>query len=132
MADQVLIQRSPLVSRGVFVAGTLSPEHQESRWYNYLAAFPLIKWMVPKDMQASNIEMMVLSSELSRFQGQHNEIEVPITLIQGSEDVLVPFETVEYYQSVKKSGVEYILIDGMNHFIPWSDPSIITQALLAP
>ena len=50
-------------------------------------------------------------------------------LIQGTKDVLVPYATVDYYKSKKTDGVKYMIIDGMNHFVPWSDPDLIVEAL---
>ena len=130
VVQQVLIEHPDRVSKGIYVAGTLAPQMQERKWYNYLASVWAFKWMVPKEMRSSNHEMMSLAHELTEQEGKHSLITDPITLIQGTEDVLVPFETVDYYKVVKPSGVKYVIVEGMNHFIPWTNPELIKNALI--
>lgn len=130
VVEQILIDHPTTTAKGVYVAGTLSPEHQPRKWYNYLASLYLINWMVPKMMQSSNIEMMNLQSDLNKNDALIGNIRQPIILIQGTKDDLVPFETVDYYKKMKSEGVTYVIIEGMNHFIPWSNPELIVDALL--
>jgi len=132
VVEQILLDHPNTVKRGVYVAGTLSPEHQPRKWYNYLAASALISWMVPDIMQSSNLEMMHLQSDLIRNKSRIASISQPIIFIQGTEDVLVPYETVDYYKEMKSDGVTYVIVEGMNHFIPWSNPDLIVEALLRP
>ncbi len=132
VVEQILLDHPKTTARGIYVAGTLSPEHQPRKWYNYLASLSLINWMVPKIMRSSNLEMMQLQTDLSRNGSRIASIRQPIIFIQGTEDVLVPYETVAYYKEVKKEGVTYVIIDGMNHFIPWTNPDLIVDALLKP
>jgi pimeloyl-ACP methyl ester carboxylesterase len=73
--------------------------------------------------------MMDLATELRKNEGLQESITTPITLIQGTADVLVPYETVDYYRSVKSTGVEYMIVEGMNHFIPWTDPELVVEAI---
>lgn len=130
VVEQILLDHPATTVKGIYVAGTLSPEHQRRKWYNYLASVPLIKWMVPGIMRASNVEMMHLREGLSRNTSRIGSIRQPIIFIQGTEDVLVPYETVEYYKEMKPHGVTYVIIEGMNHFIPWTNPDLIVNALL--
>ncbi|RLD17504.1 MAG: hypothetical protein DRI69_12130 [Bacteroidetes bacterium] len=130
VVEQILLDYPNTTAKGIYVAGTLSPEHQQRKWYNHLAAMSLVKWMVPKIMRASNLEMMQLQADLLKNETRLESIRQPIILIQGTEDVLVPFETVEYYKTVKSEGVTYVIVDGMNHFIPWTNPDLIVNALL--
>ena len=130
VVEQILLDHPATAAKGIYVAGTLSPEHQPRKWYNYLASTALIKWMLPKIMRSSNVEMMQLQSDLTKNRSRIAEIRQPIIFIQGTEDVLVPYETVNYYKTTKPEGVRYVIVDGMNHFIPWSNPDLIVDALL--
>ena len=131
VVQQVLLDHGDQASLGIYVAGTLAPEMQQRKWYNYLASIPVFRWLIPKEMRSSNHEMMSLSSELEKQEGRHRDITDPIILIQGTEDVLVPYETVQYYKSMKPSGVEYVIVEGMNHFVPWTNPELIKNAILS-
>lgn len=131
VTEQLLLDHAYHTNKGIYVAGTLSPDHQPRKWYNYLASMWMVRAMIPKDMRSSNHEMMTLSAELEKNRGQQSRITQPIVLIQGTKDVLVPYATVDYYKSVKPSGVNYVIVEGMNHFIPWTNPELIVDAILA-
>ena len=129
VVEQILLDFPDLVDKGIYVAGTLSPDHQRRKWYNYAASLWVVKWLLPAEMRSSNVEMMRLAQSLEENAGRHDAIHQPLVLIQGTEDVLVPYETVEYYKSQKSDGVKYMIIEGMNHFVPWSDPELIVEAM---
>ena len=130
VVEKLLIDHPARANKGIYVAGTLSPEHQGKRWYNYLAAFKPVQWIIPYEFTSSNIEMMPLRTELEKNRGMQPRITQPLVLIQGTKDVLVPFKTVDYYRSVKPEGVEYMIVEGMNHFVPWTNPELISRAIL--
>jgi pimeloyl-ACP methyl ester carboxylesterase len=130
VVQQVLIDHQGQANKGIYVAGTLAPDMQQKKWYNYLASLWVFKWAIPKEMRSSNHEMMTLSEELAGQEGKLHLIKDPIILIQGTEDVLVPYETVDYYKRMKSTGVEYVIVEGMNHFIPWTNPELIKEALI--
>jgi pimeloyl-ACP methyl ester carboxylesterase len=129
VVEEVLINHPTRAIAGIYVAGTLSPEHQPRRWYNHVAAWRPVQWVIPEAFVASNIEMMILADELRKNEGLQANITQPITLIQGTSDLLVPYETVEYYKNIKPDGVEYVIVEGLNHFIPWTDPYLVIDAL---
>jgi pimeloyl-ACP methyl ester carboxylesterase len=130
VAQQLMLNNPQNYALGIFVAGTLSPKLMEPRWYNKLASLSIINAIMPKDLSASNYEMIGLPEALKKNEKDLNSITTPIVFIQGEDDVLVPFETADYYKKHKKEGVEYVLLEGVNHFIPWTDPNIITDILI--
>ena len=131
VVEQLLLDQPARARKGVYVAGTLSPEHQpRRRWYNYIAAFKPVQWVLPHEFNASNTEMFPLHNELEKNRGRQAQIYQPLVLIQGTKDVLVPFQTVDYYKSVKPDGVRYMIIEGMNHFVPWTNPEVIVDAII--
>ena len=74
--------------------------------------------------------MLGLPASLKQNESAIPSIEIPIVYIQGKKDVLVDHETVDYFHKLKPDGVKYVIIDDMNHFTPWSDPYLITDAIL--
>jgi pimeloyl-ACP methyl ester carboxylesterase len=130
VVEQVLLDHPENISKAIYVAGTLSPEDQPRKWYNYVASMWLVNWMIPGIMRASNVEMMHLQSDLKKNGLRIGDIQQPIVLIQGTEDVLVPYATVDYYKKMKTDGITYVIVEGMNHFIPWSNPELVVDALL--
>ncbi len=130
VAEQLLIDHPNAFIHAVLAAPTLSPDLAAPRWYNKFAKWKFINQLLSKDLKASNIEMLGLPESLQQNEAKIASIKTPITYIQGMEDVLVPFETVDYFKRVRPDGVKYIIREDMNHFIPWSDPDLINDALL--
>jgi pimeloyl-ACP methyl ester carboxylesterase len=85
--------------------------------------------ILPSELRNSNNEMMALEEDLGLNEGRLHEIHIPTSYIQGKEDVLVPYQTQAYYLKFHKN-VDHILLDDLNHFIPWSDPELIVQAII--
>ena len=130
VAEQLLVEGDSLFSQAVLVASTSSPELMKPRWYNKLANWILIDKMLSEELKSSNYEMLGLTSSLASLEPSLNSITTPIIFILGEEDILVPFETADYFKKTKSTGVKFILIEDLNHFIPWSDPDLITDVLL--
>ena len=130
VVEQLLIDHADAFNLAVFVAPTLSPELMQPRWYNKVARWKLVNKIISKDLKSSNIEMLGLPHSLEKNEDAIASISTPIIYIQGRKDVLVAHKTVDYFHQLKPTGVKYIIIEDMNHFTPWSDPYLITDALL--
>jgi pimeloyl-ACP methyl ester carboxylesterase len=130
VVEQLLIDHPGAFVKAVLVAATLGPDLMAPRWYNKVANWSLVSKMISNDLRSSNIEMMGLPASLQLNEIKLKQLETPIIFIQGMEDILVPHETVDYFKEHKPTGVKYIIIEDMNHFTPWSDPHLITDAIL--
>jgi len=128
--EQLLLDHPEASKRAILVAPTLSPELMKPRWYNKVAKWKAVNYIISKDLKSSNIEMLGLPNSLQLNEEHLNSIHTPIIYIQGKKDILVPHETVDYFKSRKPQGVNYIVVDDMNHFTPWSHPYLITNAIL--
>lgn len=130
VVEQLLVDDQSYFKAGILVAATASPILMSPRWYNKIASWGLVKAILPKDLLSSNIEMMGLPRSLDLIENKLKDISTPIVFIQGGKDVLVPSETTDYFKQVKPKGVEYILPEEVNHFIPWSEPCLINDVLI--
>ena len=58
-------------------------------------------------------------------------IKVPTIVIQGKKDVLVNPGNADFAKKMMvNASVELVLVDTMNHFVPWSNPALIRNAIL--
>lgn len=126
--EQVLIDYPDKIKHAIYVAPCLSPEYQKAKWYNVLAAGGIPQRILPHELKNSNKEMMALSECLIKNEPHISAIDVPTTYIQGKKDVLVPFKTLDYYQNYQ-SNINSILLDDLDHFIPWSRPDLIIESI---
>lgn len=129
VAEQLVVDNEKYFKLLFMVAATASPIHMKPRWYNRLASTRLFQYVLPKDLLTSNIEMIGLPQSLQNIETKLAEINTPVIFLQGTDDILVPFGTLEYFKQAKPDGVRYIIPENINHFIPWTDPELIINEL---
>ena len=117
------------IKRAVLAAGAVAPDFQEPRWYNKLARIKLVNKLIGNDMRSSNVEMIGLAPSLRDLTGLYYNNKVDQVFIQGRKDVLVSYKSTDYWKSFEMENVTYVLRNDMNHFIPWSHPELIYDAI---
>jgi pimeloyl-ACP methyl ester carboxylesterase len=126
--EQLLIDYPDKIRHAIYVAPCLSPEFQEAKWYNIIASGGVSQRIIPHELKNSNKEMLPLTQCLLKNEKHLSAIDIPTTYIQGKKDVLVPYQTMDYYKSHQED-LRMILLDDLNHFVPWSKPELIIEAI---
>lgn len=111
------------------ISGALDPELSRPRWYHRLADLPLVRRIIPPDLQLANEEMLVLPEALAAM--QLTQLDIPIHIIQGGKDRLVNPRNPAYVERAVNAAhlrVHYFAEDG--HFIIWEKPDFIVDQLL--
>jgi pimeloyl-ACP methyl ester carboxylesterase len=122
-----------LVDGFIIVAGSIDPTLEPNEtWFRAPLATPFLSWLLPRSFRASNEEIYQLKPELERMLPLWKEIKCPVIVIQGKKDVLVPPENADFAKKMLVNApVEFVLVDDMDHFVPWSNPELIREAILA-
>lgn len=115
----------------VLVAPSVSPDLEQKEWYRVVGdAFPIRYWL-PVELRVSNQEILPLKGELQQMLPLWKTIRVPVTVIQGNDDPLVPPANALFTQKMLTNApVTVQMIPGLNHFIPWKRPDLIHDAIL--
>ncbi len=120
-----------LIDGLIFVAASNDPALEPHEWYRKPGDFFLVRGMLPKSLRASNQEIIGVKPELERMLPLWKNIHQPSIIIQGEKDVLVdPGNGIFTKQQLVNAPVELIMVPGMNHFVPWSHPHLIRNAIL--
>jgi pimeloyl-ACP methyl ester carboxylesterase len=129
---RMAIEHPDLVDGLVIVAGSIDPELEPNElWFRAPLATPFLSWVLPRSLRASNEEIYHLKPELEKMLPLWAHITCPVIVIQGKKDSLVPAGNADFARKVLVNApVEFILKDDMDHFVPWSDPELIHQAIL--
>jgi pimeloyl-ACP methyl ester carboxylesterase len=86
---------------------------------------------VPRSFRASNDEIYQLKPELQRLLPYWKNITCPVIVIHGKKDSLVPYENVAFARRMLVAApVQYVIREDMDHFVPWSNPELIKDAVL--
>lgn len=116
----------------VIISGSIDPkEENPEKWRPWLFNTPL-NYLVPGALRPANEELWYLKKDLVSLENDFSRISCPVYFIHGSSDDWVPPANVTYGKSrlVHAPFVEVTMIQGANHFIPWTKFNEIRSVLL--
>jgi pimeloyl-ACP methyl ester carboxylesterase len=120
-----------LIDGLIMVAPSIAPDLEPNEWFRAPLATPFLKWLLPRSIRASNDEIYKLKPELEEMIPLWKKIQTPTIVIQGSKDSLVDPGNADFAQKMMVNAqVQVELIEGMDHFVPWTNPELIRKAAL--
>jgi pimeloyl-ACP methyl ester carboxylesterase len=117
----------------VLLAASVSPQLEKpEKWRPVVFKTPF-NFLVPGAMRPSNEELWYLKADLRKMQPELGQITVPIWIVHGDKDPLVPVENVPFIQQQCSNArtMQTTIIPGANHFIPWQHFDEIRTVLLS-
>lgn len=118
---------------GVLIAsGSLDPAQERIHPLQHLAALWPIKHMLPRAIRNANHELMALEKELEVLRLMLDKIRVPVMIVHGTRDKLVPYENVDYMLNhlIGSEKVYLKSLDDQGHFLPWEARKSLEAAIL--
>jgi pimeloyl-ACP methyl ester carboxylesterase len=120
-----------LVDGLIFVAPSNDPKLEPDEWFRGPLSTPFLKWMLPRSLRASNDEIYQLKPQLEDMIPMWQKITCKSIVIQGDKDELVPAANAEFTKKMLVNApCEVVMYPGMNHFVPWTHPFLIRNAIL--
>jgi pimeloyl-ACP methyl ester carboxylesterase len=128
---RMAIDYPELVDGLILVAASIDPELEPNEtWFRAPLATPFLSWVLPRSWRASNEEIYQLKPQLEEMLPLWKEIKCPTIVIQGKKDSLVPVGNADFAKKMLVNApVEFVVKDEMDHFVPWSNPELIRQAV---
>lgn len=116
-----------------FVAGSVCPdlEPESVSWRKWID-LPFVREILPISMRVSNEELMPLRQDLIMLEDDWDRIEMPVSIIHGTKDVLVPFDNLAYAKE-KLTNADTVftkVFEKESHFILWTHEKEIAQELV--
>jgi pimeloyl-ACP methyl ester carboxylesterase len=115
------------------IAGSVSPELEpkQSTWRKWID-LPLVRELLPVSMRVSNEELMSLRQDLFLLEDDWDRLSMPVSILHGTKDVLVPFENLSYAAG-KLTNADTVytrIFEGESHFILWTHQQQIVEELV--
>jgi len=122
------------VAGAVLIGGSVDPAQEHIMWIQHVGDWPILSWTLPRSLRQCNRELLTLRGDLIRLQTQLATLTVPVLMLHGVKDQLVPVANVEYLRGQLAAVGTTNLFDQMvfpdyNHFIPWEHPDAVEAAI---
>ena len=128
---QIAMDYPQQVAALVLAAPAIDPAHEKIFWISYPADWLLIRLFVPRGFRVANDEKLRHVEELEIMYDDWRKLRLPITYIHGKKDMVVPFANTAFARRMLRNAqLDMIIDDKMNHFVPWSHPHYIRNAVL--
>ena len=117
----------------MLVAASVSPELEpEEKWRKPLN-WKIIRWIIPRSFRVSNQEILPAKEELENMEHLWPLIKAQVCVMQGERDKLVPPGNADYAEEmlVNASKLKVLRFEKSNHFIPFTEPELMTEQLLS-
>ena len=120
------------ISDLIILAGSIDPGQEHTKWYQYVAEWPLLNRVVPDSLAVANREIRALKPELASMLPLWGGITQRVCVIQGEKDELVPPENAAFAERMLTNATKMnvIRIPEMNHFIPWTQYELVKAEIL--
>ena len=126
--------REPRKVNGIcLIAGSVSPELEpESTVWRKWIDLPLVRDLLPVSMRVSNEELMSIRQDLVMIEDDWDRLRMPVSVIHGTKDVLVPFENMQYVldRATTADTIFTKVFEGESHFILWTHEQQIVEELV--
>ncbi len=121
-----------LIDGLVMVAPSIDPQLEPNEnWFRMPLHTPFLRWILPTSFRVTNDEIYFLEDQLEIMKSNWSEIKAPTIIIQGGQDKLVPPGNAAFGKKMlTNASVEVIMVEDMNHFVPWNNPQLIKKAIL--
>jgi pimeloyl-ACP methyl ester carboxylesterase len=115
------------------VAGSVSPALEPQEKWRRPMSSKALRWLMPKSFRVSNDEILPAKEELQKMDSLWVNITCSVQIIQGGKDGLVPAGNEDYAEQMlmNAADVRVYRLPEENHFIPFTQPQLVTEALLS-
>jgi len=119
-----------VVDAVVVLAGDLSIQYPAAYWYNSLADWRVMKWLIPESMAKANDEVLALEQGLASMMDRWSHLEVPLLVVQGHQDGLVDPRHADFAESLTtKSEVRVVRVEDGGHMVHLSHVDMVNSLI---
>ena len=116
----------------IMLAPSIAPELEPFEWYRKPMDWAAIRWAIPTVMRVSNQEVLPVKGDLTKMLPLWNKITIPVVVLQGEKDVLVPKENAFFAKQmlINSERVDIYMLPNENHFIVWSQYDKVVELIM--
>jgi len=115
----------------LLLAGLADPDHESRPLYQKWLCSPYLSWLLPKDLDVSNREIVPLKGELQTLLPLWDQIQARTMIVQGTQDMLVDPKHAAFTEAqLEHLSPSLIYLNRVNHFFIWTRSGLVRHYLL--
>jgi len=133
LALRLAVDHPDRVAGLLLIGAALDPSLEEVHPLQALAAATPLAQLLPRELANANAELLALGADLKALSGDLAQLALPVTLVQGGDDGLVPPENLAFAESwlTNARPLTFHLVEEGDHFLPWTHHETLRNALNA-
>lgn len=92
----------------IVLAGDLTHEYPAARWYNEVASWKAVSWLLPEMLIRANKEVLVLEDSLRIMMPLWVGLTTPLLVVQGAEDGLVDPRHADFAENLTTKSTVFV------------------------
>lgn len=112
------------------VSGQYDPDNEITFGISHLINFKLFKYILPRFIWVANVEKLTHPDALRTIIPVYQRVRVPIVLIHGNADSLVPYENSPFLLKYLNGHAEMITMDGKDHPIHMQEADAMVEFVM--
>jgi pimeloyl-ACP methyl ester carboxylesterase len=127
---QVALDYPDRIGGMLLLAGAFDPELEEAVWLQKIGLLKPVSRLLPRAINNANHELLSLKAGLLAQADRLHRISIPVDVVHGDRDPLVPVANVGYLQrSLTNASLKTLLLKDADHFLPWQAKPAIDASL---
>ncbi|MEM0898059.1 MAG: alpha/beta hydrolase [Verrucomicrobiota bacterium] len=127
---KVAADQPDLVDGLIFIGGAMSVEFERKKWYHSLGNTRLARAVLSDSWRVANEEAIAFEDEFVNLEADWETITCPVTIIHATNDSLADYRHVDFaVEQITNAPVEVVKLEKGDHFVLWSDPQIVIEAI---
>lgn len=115
----------------LLLAAAIDPQHEKFFWFNKYVHHGPLKWLLPHFFKTATSEKYTHVKELQQLLPQWQQLQVPVTAVQGEADETVYPVNLDFARKVLAGkNATFISLPGTGHLIRWQRPDLVRSILL--
>lgn len=130
---RVAVDQPDRVGGLLILAGSLDPALERVHPMQPVGEWWGVRSALPRRLRNANRELLLLKQELEALAPDLSNIRLPVTIVHGTADTLVPIANVDFMRKRLTAATPLVvqILPRQSHFLPWERRILIERALNA-
>jgi pimeloyl-ACP methyl ester carboxylesterase len=130
VAVQTALDYPDTVGGLLLLAGAFDPDLEEANWLQPFGTLKPISRLLPRAIDNANRELLSLKRDLLAQADRLHQISMPVGVVHGDRDPLVPPANLNYLQrKLDHAPLDMVMVQHGDHFIPWNSKTAVDAAI---